>query len=106
MLSIILIFLIAGFSAVHSKPLPTSVPSVAKIHDQLHIGLGGTISAKQSTGKESLTEVGLQSSGRANQMESIESPIVIQKRDGSTETLDKDKVRSSDLLTYCVSTHM
>jgi hypothetical protein len=98
MLSIILIFLIAGFSAVHSKPLPTSLPSVAKIHDQLHIALGGAISAKQSTGKESLTEVGLQSSGRVSQMEATEGPIVIQKRDGSTETLDKDKVRISDLL--------
>jgi hypothetical protein len=88
-----LFFLVAGFS--HSKPLPTSISSVAKIHDQLHVALGGAISAKQPPGKESMTDVVRQSSATANPMENVEEPIVIRKRDGSTDMLDKDKVRVS-----------
>lgn len=106
MLSKFLFFLIAGFSAADSKPLPTSISSVAKIHDQLHVALGGTIAAKQTIFKESLTEAGQQSSGSDNPIETIEEPIVIRKRDGSTETLDKDKVCISDLWANRVLIHI
>jgi hypothetical protein len=96
-----LLFLAIGFPFIESKSLPRSVPWVAKIQDHLSVAPGGAISAKKhNTGSttSTLTSSSLSLQGKAswtgNLTEGSEQPIVIQKRNGTTEPLNKDKVRT------------
>lgn len=86
------LLLLLALPSIDSKQLPTDIRWPAKIQDHhLHVAPGGAISAKNPTTSTTLTSGGLQSSVT---VQSNEEPILIQKRDGTSEPLDSDKVCS------------
>jgi hypothetical protein len=92
-----LLFLAIGLLAIDSKPLPITIPWVSKIQDHLNVAPGGAISAQKPTSTtQNLTSSMLSQQGHTswtgNVQEEGEQTIVIQKRSGTTEPLNKDKV--------------
>ena len=96
----VLLFLAIGLPIIISKKVPTTISWVGKVHDPFTVVPGGaistTISQSESTTPSSPSSLSLERTTLGtkthDQAEHIKQTILIKKRNGTFEPLNKDKV--------------